>query len=66
MAMVNISCGCERVVLLAGRTQVFAREIKMDMAKTGAKECQDRVIWKERSQAVLAYRFERSWLSVGR
>lgn len=58
MAMMNISCDYERVIPLPGGTQMFACEIKIDMAKTATKECQDRVIGKGRSQAVQAYRFE--------
>ena len=58
MAMMNVSCDCERVVPLPGGGQMFACEIVTDTAKTATKECQDRVTWKERSRAVLAYRFE--------
>lgn len=58
MAMMNVSCDYERVVPLPAETQMFACEVKIDTAKTATKECQDRAIWKERSQAVLAYRFE--------
>lgn len=54
----NVSCDCERVVLLPGEAQMFACKIKIDTGKTATRECQGRVIWKERSQAVIAYRSE--------